>query len=211
MRAHPNSLLPTWSGQEVGLKFRCLADFVAMVLNVSRQSFPSARRKVRSIAHLIGYLTLTIHHSSWLNQAPYFAEYKNVITQDALATARKIAEDGAILLKNDGALPINPNKSYRLGLFGADAGPNILGATACAGSGTGACPIGNDNGTVSMGGGSGWAFPNVRTSIFSSSAVANHLITRTLSTRSQPSGSVPFPPLRRFRPSSTAMPPMSLH
>ena len=68
--------------------------------------------------------------------------------------ARKVAEDGLVLLKNEGVLPLNQNDNIRIGLFGQDAGPNVLGATACGSTG-GSCPAWNNNGTLSMGGGSG--------------------------------------------------------
>lgn len=66
---------------------------------------------------------------------------------------RKIGEDSATLLKNtNGALPLK--KLKRIAIVGNDAGPNALSTLNSGGSA--AFPLDNENGTLTLGGGSGW-------------------------------------------------------
>lgn len=95
---------------------------------------------------------------SFLNLPGTEAIFKNVVTQEALDTARQIAEDGVVLLRNEGVLPLNPKQNRRIGVFGQDAGSAPLGATA-EGS-TGIQPEYYPYGAYTMGGGSGWTYPN---------------------------------------------------
>ena len=88
------------------------------------------------------------------------AIFKNVVTQEAIDIARQIAEDGVVLLRNEGVLPLDPKQNRRIGVFGQDAGSAPLGATA-EGS-TGIQPEYYPYGAYTMGGGSGWTYPNVR-------------------------------------------------
>lgn len=96
---------------------------------------------------------------SFLNLPGTEAIFKNVQTTEAIQVARQIAEDGVVLLKNEGALPLNPKQNQRIGLFGQDAGSAPLGATA-EGSAGQSVPIYYPNGTYTQGGGSGWTYPN---------------------------------------------------
>ena len=80
--------------------------------------------------------------------------YRLVQKPSTVDLVRKIAEDGAVLLKNDGGLPL---KSVpRIAVIGNDAGPPSRGSGA-TGDGI---PIGSgSNGTLSDGGGSGYSTP----------------------------------------------------
>lgn len=80
-------------------------------------------------------------------------EYRLVQKPSTLDLIRKIGEDGAVLLKNDGGLPLKA--PARIAVIGNDAGPPERG---CGATGD-ACPIGNFNGTLSDAGGSGYSQP----------------------------------------------------
>ena len=69
---------------------------------------------------------------------------------------RQIGEDSATLLKNTiNALPLrDPNV---IAMIGSDAGPNLLGELDSGGAN--GYPAWNINGTLTLGGGSGWAIP----------------------------------------------------
>lgn len=101
---------------------------------------------------------------------------RDVRKSDTSSLIRKIARDSATLLKNErDALPMKKGKYRRVAVMGADAGDNALGPLAAAGHG--AYPIDNmvriharlvkhalliptsQNGTHTLGGGSGWAIP----------------------------------------------------
>ena len=66
--------------------------------------------------------------------------YRNVQRAATLALVKKIGEDGAVLLKNEGGLPLK-SPEY-IAVLGADAGPNVLGQQSCGPFGDG-CPIDN--------------------------------------------------------------------
>ncbi|KAK7462900.1 hypothetical protein VKT23_007479 [Stygiomarasmius scandens] len=81
--------------------------------------------------------------------------YKDVRQNSTAELIRKIGAEGATLLKNTGGLPLqNPQ---RIAVLGNDATDNALGQNACGGAGI-ACPLENLNGTLSYGGGSGYAY-----------------------------------------------------
>ncbi|KAG8762112.1 hypothetical protein FRC12_009185, partial [Ceratobasidium sp. 428] len=86
---------------------------------------------------------------------------KNVnVQRDHYKLIRKIGEDSTTLLKNDrsggGGLPLQ--RPQFLAVFGQDAGPNPGGLLVCGP--TNLCPGGSaNNGTNSVGGGSGATFP----------------------------------------------------
>ncbi|KAH9931535.1 glycoside hydrolase [Fomitopsis serialis] len=84
------------------------------------------------------------------------AHWRDVRKIETMALIRQIGEDSATLLKNvDGALPLHAPKV--LAIIGADAGANELGALG--GQGTNEYPTWNINGTLTLGGGSGWVIP----------------------------------------------------
>lgn len=75
----------------------------------------------------------------------------------AVEIARKISADGTVMLKNTGALPLrNPRI---IAVIGQDAGPNPLGIQGC-GALYRNCGILQNNGTLSLGGGSGYTWAN---------------------------------------------------
>jgi beta-glucosidase len=71
---------------------------------------------------------------------------------------RKIGSDSAVLVKNvHSALPLSLKATRKIAIVGADAGPNAF--SSLAGGGSGKYPLTNENGTLTLGGGSGWALP----------------------------------------------------
>ncbi|TIA95085.1 hypothetical protein E3P94_03882 [Wallemia ichthyophaga] len=84
------------------------------------------------------------------------SEYKNVRKEGTAELIRKIGTDSTTLLKNTGGLPLN--RPQRLVLLGSDIGSNVLGPDGCGDDRT-KCPMGNFNGTISVGGGSGSTIP----------------------------------------------------
>lgn len=81
-------------------------------------------------------------------------EYRLVQKPSTVDLIRKIGEDGAILLKNEGGLPLK--SPARIAVIGQDSGPP---ARDC-GAGGDSCPAGaNANGTLSDAGGSGYSTP----------------------------------------------------
>jgi beta-glucosidase len=75
----------------------------------------------------------------------------------AVEIARKISADGTVLLKNTGALPLRSPQN--IAIIGQDAGPNPLGIQGC-GALYRDCGIMQNNGTLSLGGGSGYTWAN---------------------------------------------------
>ncbi|KAJ9107455.1 hypothetical protein QFC21_000908 [Naganishia friedmannii] len=85
---------------------------------------------------------------------PLDVEYRLVQKPSTLDLIRKIGEDGAILLKNDGGLPLK--SPARIAVIGQDSGP----PTRDCGPGGDSCPAGaNANGTLADAGGSGYSTP----------------------------------------------------
>jgi beta-glucosidase len=86
----------------------------------------------------------------------------NNVRGDHYKVIRDIGEEALTLVKNNrksgGGLPLpKPSSLGSLAVIGEDAGPSPYGATSC-GDGGNACLIEN-NGTMTSGGGSGWAYP----------------------------------------------------
>lgn len=75
----------------------------------------------------------------------------------AVEIARKISADGTVLLKNTGSLPLRSPRI--IAIIGQDAGPNPLGIQGC-GKLYRDCGILQNNGTLSLGGGSGYTWAN---------------------------------------------------
>ena len=82
--------------------------------------------------------------------------YKNVQQQSTIDIIKQIGEEGAVLLQNKGGLPLKAPQ--QIAIIGTGAGPNVLGYQACGSDGDG-CPIDNNNGTFSIGLGSGFSQP----------------------------------------------------
>ncbi|TIB80933.1 glycoside hydrolase [Wallemia mellicola] len=82
--------------------------------------------------------------------------YRNVRQADTADLIREIGTESVTLLKNTGGLPLN--KPERLVALGSDLASNALGPDGCGDDGT-ECPMGNFNGTLTMGGGSGYTIP----------------------------------------------------
>ncbi|EIM82192.1 uncharacterized protein STEHIDRAFT_124824 [Stereum hirsutum FP-91666 SS1] len=86
---------------------------------------------------------------------PSTVGYRNVRQASTAELIRQIGTDGITLLKNTGGLPVkNPQ---RIAVLGTDAGDNELGPSGC-GSDLNSCSFTNNNGTLSMAGGSGYAY-----------------------------------------------------
>ncbi|TFY61579.1 hypothetical protein EVJ58_g4431 [Rhodofomes roseus] len=84
------------------------------------------------------------------------AYWRDVRQVETMTLIRQIGEDSATLLKNtNNALPLGAPKV--IAIVGSDAGPNELGELD--GGGSNAYPGWNLNGTLTLGGGSGWAIP----------------------------------------------------
>ncbi|KAJ7172348.1 putative beta-glucosidase [Mycena filopes] len=82
----------------------------------------------------------------------------NNVRQDHYILIRNIGEEALTLVKNTGGLPLpKPSSMQSLAVIGEDASASPYGATSCGDTGT-ACQIEN-NGTMTIGGGSGWAYP----------------------------------------------------
>ncbi|KAF7338183.1 putative beta-glucosidase [Mycena venus] len=86
----------------------------------------------------------------------------NNVRRDHYKVIRDIGEEALSLVKNNrqsgGGLPLpEPSSMGSLAVIGEDAGPSPYGATSCGDAGN-ACQIEN-NGTMTVGGGSGWAYP----------------------------------------------------
>ncbi|KAJ7774990.1 putative beta-glucosidase [Mycena metata] len=82
----------------------------------------------------------------------------NNVRRDHYTLIRDIGEEALTLVKNTGGLPLpNPASMQSLAVIGEDASASPYGATSCGDTGT-ACQIEN-NGTMTIGGGSGWAYP----------------------------------------------------
>ena len=82
--------------------------------------------------------------------------YRNAQQVSTVDIVNQIGQDAAILLQNNGGLPLSAPQ--KIAVIGADAGPNILGYQGCGDYGDG-CPIDNNNGTFSLGVGSGFSQP----------------------------------------------------
>ncbi|KAF5350817.1 hypothetical protein D9758_010381 [Tetrapyrgos nigripes] len=81
--------------------------------------------------------------------------YRDIREAETAGLVRRIGAEGATLLKNSGVLPLK--KPQRIAVLGNDATDNAIGTNAC-GTGYRDCPKDNLNGTMSMGGGSGYAY-----------------------------------------------------
>ncbi|KZT68357.1 glycoside hydrolase family 3 protein [Daedalea quercina L-15889] len=97
---------------------------------------------------------------TWNSDPTFFetddAYWHDVRKIETMGLIRQIGEDSATLLKNvDGALPLGQPKVITI--IGSDAGVNDIGVLDS--DGIAQYPLWNDNGTLTLGGGSGWAIP----------------------------------------------------
>ncbi|TFY50840.1 hypothetical protein EVJ58_g10868 [Rhodofomes roseus] len=84
------------------------------------------------------------------------AYWRDVRKVETMALIRQIGEDSSTLLKNvNGTLPLGTPGV--IAVIGSDAGSNEL--STLEGQGVAQFPLWNINGTLSLGGGSGWAIP----------------------------------------------------
>lgn len=86
-------------------------------------------------------------------RVPSVNDYRLVQEAETVDLVRRIAEEGAVLLKNTGSLPLN--RPRRLLIVGEDAGYNSLGYRSQSDTGST-----DAAGTFSLGFGSGYAIPN---------------------------------------------------
>lgn len=133
-----------------------------MVLNGTIQETRLDDMVIRMVVPLIstGQLTnplpSTVINSVGLANWPVPATYRNVQEQSTVELIRKISADGTILLKNTGGLPLK--SPMNIAVIGQDAGSNPLGTQGC-GKLFRDCLLDQNNGTLSLGGGSGYAWP----------------------------------------------------
>lgn len=76
--------------------------------------------------------------------------YRDIQKSATRSLIKQVGEEGAVLLKNEGGLPLQ--KPQRIAVIGEDAGPNSVGWIACGAFGAN-CPVGTINGTIAIGGG----------------------------------------------------------
>lgn len=87
---------------------------------------------------------------------PNATHWHDVRMPETATLIRQIGEDSATLLKNtNGALPLH--KPGVIAVFGSDAGLSDI--DVLGGTGLYQYPLGNMDGTLTLGGGSGWAVP----------------------------------------------------
>ncbi|KIY51895.1 hypothetical protein FISHEDRAFT_70390 [Fistulina hepatica ATCC 64428] len=82
---------------------------------------------------------------------------RNVRQPTTPALIRAIGNSGLTLLKNTGGLPLSLGPDSRVAVLGTDATDNSVGPDGC-GAVYESCPTNNINGTLTLGGGSGYAY-----------------------------------------------------
>ncbi|KIY46801.1 glycoside hydrolase [Fistulina hepatica ATCC 64428] len=82
---------------------------------------------------------------------------RNVRQPTTPALIRAIGNSGLTLLKNTGGLPLSLGPDSRVAVLGTDATDNSVGPDGC-GAIYESCPTNNINGTLTLGGGSGYAY-----------------------------------------------------
>lgn len=116
------------AGVDMDMCTECYSSNIEVLLKESKLSEEYLNDAVRRI--------LTVKMKLGLFENPYFDKNENVMTDDDIAHARKIAEHSMVLLKNDDILPIKPDtkvalvgpyandKENMLGAWHADGNPN---------------------------------------------------------------------------------------
>ena len=99
---------------------------------------------------------------TWNYDPPFYPTnntyWHDVRKPTTAALIQQIGEDSATLLKNtDSALPLR--SPGVISVIGSDAGLGDVAVLAVQGEGLYQYPIGNKDGTLTLGGGSGWAVP----------------------------------------------------
>ncbi|KAJ7647678.1 putative beta-glucosidase [Roridomyces roridus] len=143
-----------------------LGDFFGdeLVALVENGTVPEARLDdmvLRVLTPILQHQDLSTYPQPTFNANDITAPTNNV-RRDHYKVIQAIGQEAITLVKNNrktgGGLPLPaPASMSSLAVIGEDASASLYGATSCGNSGS-SCLIEN-NGTVTTGGGSGWAFP----------------------------------------------------
>ncbi|KAJ7271920.1 putative beta-glucosidase [Mycena haematopus] len=136
-------------------------ELIALVKN---GSVPEARlddMALRTLTPILQYQDLSTYPQPSFDVRDLTIPTNNV-RRDHYKVIGDIGEEALTLVKNNrhfgGGLPLPiPSSMGTLAVIGEDAGPSPYGATSCGDTGN-ACQIEN-NGTMTIGGGSAWAYP----------------------------------------------------
>ncbi|CAK5280416.1 unnamed protein product [Mycena citricolor] len=138
------------------------AELVALVENGTIPEKRLDDMVLRTLAPILELQNVKTWPRPTFNQSDLTVPTNNV-RRDHYKIIRQIAQEAITLVKNDRTggrgLPLAaPADMASLAVIGQDAGPAPFGMTAC-GSGGNNCLAGGNNGTVTMAGGSGFAYP----------------------------------------------------
>ncbi|CAK5280733.1 unnamed protein product [Mycena citricolor] len=117
---------------------------------------------LRTLAPILEHQNLNTYPRPTFNQFDQTVPTNNV-RRDHYKIIRQVAQEAITLVKNNRTgglgLPLPaPADMASLAVIGQDAGPAPFGMTSCGDLGN-ACLSGGNNGTLTMGGGSGFAYP----------------------------------------------------
>ncbi|CAK5264627.1 unnamed protein product [Mycena citricolor] len=117
---------------------------------------------LRTLAPILEHQNLNTYPRPTFNESDLTLPTNNV-RRDHYKIIRQVAQEAITLVKNNRTgglgLPLPaPADMASLAVIGQDAGPAPFGMTSCGTSGN-ACLSGGNNGTLTMGGGSGFAYP----------------------------------------------------
>ncbi|KAF7363563.1 putative beta-glucosidase [Mycena sanguinolenta] len=134
---------------------------VALVQNGSVSEARLDDMAIRTLTPILQYQDLSTYPEPSFDVRDLTIPTNNV-RRDHYKVIRAIGQEALTLVKNNrqsgGGLPFPaPSSMGSLAVIGEDAGPSPYGATSCGDTGND-CLIEN-NGTMTIGGGSGWAYP----------------------------------------------------